>query len=218
MVAPVPAQISKLPRRKLSSPSSRLTPNSCRLILLQTLLHSQSRQPLWNQVNPNSLYKCAFCILEGSAGTPGVVYRDPRFHTHCSLPTTRHPLSAALYFHDLTNPFSSAIDKDLLYLQELTNPFFHNSRVFTSIQNPGGVGVPGCSRVTGHESQVTSQNPAGWPSARRWPSKKRRQAIRASAAVLAVALNGRFASIDPGASSLQRRTPSHPQGFWLASR
>jgi hypothetical protein len=63
---------------------------------------------------------------------------------------------------------------------------------------------------------------AGWRGARRWPSKKRRQAIRASAAVLAfvlaLVLNGRFASTDSGASSLQRRTPSHPQGFWLASR
>jgi hypothetical protein len=40
----------------------------------------------------------------------------------------------------------------------------------------------------------------------------------ASAAVLALARNGRFASTDAGASFLQRRTPSHPQGFWLASR
>jgi hypothetical protein len=57
MVAPVPAQTSKLPRRKLSSPSRLSTPNSCRLILLQTLLHSQTRQPLSNQVNPNSFAK-----------------------------------------------------------------------------------------------------------------------------------------------------------------
>jgi len=62
------------------------------------------------------------------------------------------------------------------------------------------------------------ENPAGWRGARRWPSKRRRQAIRASAAVLAVVRDGRFASTDAGASSLQRRTPSHPQGFWLASR
>jgi len=57
MVAPVPAHISQLPRRKLSSPSRRSGPNSCRLILLQTLLHYQRRQPLWNQANPNSFAK-----------------------------------------------------------------------------------------------------------------------------------------------------------------
>ena len=57
MVAPVPAQISKLARGKLPCPSRRSNPNSCPLILLQTLLHSQSRQPLWNQANPNSFAK-----------------------------------------------------------------------------------------------------------------------------------------------------------------
>ena len=77
----------------------------------------------------------------------------------------------------------------------------------------------GCSETVNLQlSTVDFSSPAGWPSARRWPSKKRRQAIRASAAVLALARNGRFASTDAGASSLQRRTPSHPQGFWLASR
>src|SRR5579864_1515100 len=40
MVAPVPAQISKLPRRKLSCPSRPSSRNSCRLIFLPTLLHS----------------------------------------------------------------------------------------------------------------------------------------------------------------------------------
>jgi hypothetical protein len=72
----------------------------------------------------------------------------------------------------------------------------------------------------GHQA-LNPQNPAGWPSARRWLSKKLRQAMRASAAVPALVrlvLDGRFASTDAGASSLQRRTPSHPQGFWLASR
>jgi hypothetical protein len=76
MVAPVPAQISTHPRRKLSCPSRRSTPNSCRLILLQTLLHSQSRQPLWNQVNPNSFAK-----------TPGVGV--PRFP--CQSPAAHYP-------------------------------------------------------------------------------------------------------------------------------
>jgi hypothetical protein len=38
-------------------------------------------------------------------------------------------------------------------------------------------------------------------------------AIRSSAAVLAVVRGGRSASTDAGASSFQRRTPSHPQGF-----
>ncbi len=44
-------------------------------------------------------------------------------------------------------------------------------------------------------STVDFSSPAGWPSVRRWRSKKRRQAIAASAAVLAVVLarvlNGR---------------------------
>jgi hypothetical protein len=83
MVAPVPAQTSKLPRRKPSCPSRRSTPNSCRLILLQTLLHSESRQPLWNQVNPNSFAK-----------TPGVAVGPPTAHyprltTHSPLTTFR---------------------------------------------------------------------------------------------------------------------------------
>jgi hypothetical protein len=60
--------------------------------------------------------------------------------------------------------------------------------------------------------------PAEWPSGRRWLSKKRRLAIGSSAAVLALVLTGRFASSDADASSLQRRTLSHPQGFWLVSR
>jgi hypothetical protein len=85
MVAPVPAQTSKLPRRKLSCPSRRSNPNSCRLILLQTILHSQGRQPLWNQANPNSFAK-----------TPGV--RVPRFSSqpptaHYPPITTHSPLS-----------------------------------------------------------------------------------------------------------------------------
>jgi len=57
---------------------------------------------------------------------------------------------------------------------------------------------------------------------RRWPSKKRRQAIRVKRGgaflVFALVVDARFASIDAVASRLQRRTPSHPQGFWLASR
>ena len=78
MVAPVPAHISELPRRKPSCPSRRSTPNSCHLILLQTLLHSQSRQPLWNQANPNSFAK-----------TPAI----PVSPTHYSLPTTHSLLT-----------------------------------------------------------------------------------------------------------------------------
>jgi hypothetical protein len=78
MVAPVPAQTSKLPRRKPSCPCS--TPNSCRLILLQTLLHSQSSQPLWNQVNPNSFAK-----------TPGVPHQP--LTAHYSPLTTHSPLT-----------------------------------------------------------------------------------------------------------------------------
>src|ERR1700720_2953291 len=88
MVAPVPAQVSKLPRRKLSCPSRRSTPNSCRLILLQTLLHSQSRQPLWNQVNPNSFAKTP------EAGVPPFPFQSltahyPPLTTHCPLTTFR---------------------------------------------------------------------------------------------------------------------------------
>jgi hypothetical protein len=178
MVAPVPAHISKLPCRKLSCPTRRSGPNSCRLILLQTLLHSQSRQPLWNQVNPNSFAK-----------TPGVgVSRFP------SQPPTAHsPLTT----------FRMNTCKSVSKQSTLTT-----FRMNTYEKQGEGWGSPGASL----------QSPAGWPSARRWPSKKLRQAIRASAAVLTFARDGRFASTDAGASSLQRRTPSHPQGFWLASR
>jgi hypothetical protein len=89
MVAPVPAQISKLPPRKFSCPSRRSTPpNSYRLILLQTLLHSQSRQPLWNQANPNSFAKTP------EVGVPRFPFQSPTAHyppltTHCSLTTFR---------------------------------------------------------------------------------------------------------------------------------
>ena len=54
-----------------------------------------------------------------------VCFRAPRSYsllTHYSLPTTHYPLSPALCFHILTNPFS------------------RNSFTFTSIQTPGGVG------------------------------------------------------------------------------
>jgi hypothetical protein len=86
MVAPVPAHISKLPPRKLSCSSRRSTPNSCRLILLQTLLHSQSRQPLWNQVNPNSFAKTP------EVGVPRFPFQSPTAHyppltTHSPLTT-----------------------------------------------------------------------------------------------------------------------------------
>jgi hypothetical protein len=83
---------------------------------------------------------------------PDVFSRFPE-PTHCP---SHYPPSVALYFHNLTNPPSSAIDKDLLCLQELTNPFSRNSLVFTSIQNPGGAGafLSGCSRE--HGSRVTS--------------------------------------------------------------
>ena len=83
MVAPVPAQTSKLPRRKLSCLSRRSTPNSCRLILLQTLLHSQSRQPLWNQANPNSFAKTPV------VGVPRFSFRPPTAHYP---PLTTHSL------------------------------------------------------------------------------------------------------------------------------
>ena len=100
MVAPVPAQISSAPRnvrtpstlnsfrilpvatgvgtlsplvfQASSLPYPASSPNPRRLILLQTLLRSPKSQLLWNQANPNSLCKCAFCIPEGSAGTRGV--------------------------------------------------------------------------------------------------------------------------------------------------
>jgi hypothetical protein len=86
MVAPVPTQTSKLPRRKLSCPCHRSIPNSCRLILLQTLLHSQSRQPLWNQANPNSFAK--------TVGVPRFSFQPPTTHyppltTHSLLTTFR---------------------------------------------------------------------------------------------------------------------------------
>jgi len=183
MVAPVPAQIST-PRRKLSCPSRRSTPNSCRLILLQTLLHSQSRQPLWNQVNPNSFAKTP------EVGVPRFSFQPPTAHYP--------PLTVSL--------FSTACSL-----------FSENTRVGGYRESCFG------HALTTHYSPPTLlENPAGWRGARRWPSKRRRQAIRASAAVpafvLALVLNGRFASTDAGASSLQRRTPSHPQGFWLASR
>jgi hypothetical protein len=80
MVAPVPAQLSSPPRnvppstlnsfrippvatglassfKRSSLPYPTSSPNPRRLILLQTLLHSQKPQPLWNQANPNSLCK-----------------------------------------------------------------------------------------------------------------------------------------------------------------
>jgi hypothetical protein len=134
MVAPVPAQISK-PRARLRTPPRRRFPAHSRPSCKPRLLTASPFGPL---IPPQ----------------PDVFSRVPR-PIHCQ-PLT--PFSAALYFHNLTNPFSSAIDKDLLYLQELTNPFFRNSPVFTFIQNPGGVEVflSGWSRVTGHESQVTS--------------------------------------------------------------
>jgi hypothetical protein len=189
MVAPVPAQISTRPRRKLSCPSRRSTPNSCRLILLQTLLHPQSRQPLWNQANPNSFAK-----------TPGVGV--PRFPFH--PPTAHYPPPTSL------------------------RSFPHSFLLFSTAcslfsQNAGGGGAANprfghALPTTNYSPPTLLQNPAGWPSARRWPSKERRQAIRASAAVPAFVRDGRFAPTDAGASSLQRRTPSHPQGFWLASR
>jgi hypothetical protein len=185
MVAPVPAQISKLPRRKLSCPSRRSTPNSCRLILLQTLLHSQSRQPLWNQVNPNSFAKTPEATVPRFSFTPLTAHHPP--------PTV--PL------------FSTACS---LFSQNTGGGGYRDSR----FSHP----LP----TTNYSRPTLLENPAGWPSARRWPSKTRRQAIRASAAVpafvLALVLDGRFAATDAGASSLQRRTPSHPQGFWLASR
>jgi hypothetical protein len=61
-------------------------------------------------------------------------------------------------FHQLTNPYVPTIDLQPSRYQQITDPSFRNPFVFSSIQNPWGVAVflPGCSRVTGHESQVTS--------------------------------------------------------------
>jgi hypothetical protein len=185
MVAPVPAHISKLPCRKSSYRSRRSTPNSCRLILLQTLLHSQSRQPLWNQVNPNSFAKTPEATVPRFSFTPLTAHHPPLtvplFSTACSL-------------------------------------FSENTRVGGYRESRFSHPLP----TTNYSRPTLLENPAGWHGARRWRSKERRRANRASAAVLALVLalvlNGRFASTDAGASSLQRRTPSHPQGFWLASR
>src|ERR1700720_1686584 len=88
MVAPVPAQISKLPPRKLSCPSRRSNPNSCRLILLQTLLHSQSRQPLWNQANPNSFAKTPGVGVQRFSSQPPTAHYPP-LTTHSPLTTFR---------------------------------------------------------------------------------------------------------------------------------
>jgi len=126
MVAPVPAQISKLPPRKLSYPSRRSTPNSCRLILLQTLLHSESRQPLWNQANPNSFAK-----------TPGVGV--PRFPFQS--PTAHYPLpnfvNSFAYYHIPATPavscdyalFCTTARRHPSYFQWLPHSFYRHGGV-----------------------------------------------------------------------------------------
>jgi hypothetical protein len=57
--------------------------------------------------------------------------------------------------------FSSTIDLLLLCFQNLTNPSSHNSRVFTSIQNPRSVGPFGMvahdSHLTTHRARITNR-------------------------------------------------------------
>jgi hypothetical protein len=48
-----------------------------------------------------------------------------------------------------------AFDSDRLCFQRLTNPFPRNPFIFTSIQNPRGVG-PSTLPATSHQSRITS--------------------------------------------------------------
>jgi hypothetical protein len=107
-----------LSRTNLADPAPHASLNPCLFMLLQTLCRRQKTQPLCNQSNPNS-----FCKIPG-AGYPECFYGTPEVgdvRSYSSL-ATRHFL-LPLCFHTLTNPF-------------FPNPF-----LFTSIQNPGGVGL-----------------------------------------------------------------------------
>jgi hypothetical protein len=215
MVAPVPAQTSKLPRRKLSSPSRLSTPNSCRLILLQTLLHSQTRQPLSNQVNPNSFAKTPgvgvplrqLSALRVSALSFSAAFARPSRRFSCSPLTTFR-----------MNTCKSVSKQSTLTIFRMNT---------YAKQGGGGGGRRSHFSPRRFERSTSRIQPGGTvrgAGRRRSAGRRFGQARRCLPAagglalVLALVLNGRFASIDAGASSLQRRTPSHPQGFWLASR
>jgi hypothetical protein len=80
-----------LSRRNPFNPSRRSTPNSCRLILLQTLCRSRNGQPLWNQANPNSFGK-----------TPGVgMSQRLRAELRFRRPSSTNPFAS---YHIPVNP------------------------------------------------------------------------------------------------------------------
>jgi len=104
----------------------------CVLRLLRTLflsLHSFRRSP--------RLFSIACGLFVQNTGVWGTSATSPRPPRLC---VTICFFLSALYFHQLTNPPSSRIDLQHLCFHSFTNPFFRNLFVFTSIQNPGGVG------------------------------------------------------------------------------
>ena len=196
-----------LSRTDLADPSRHSNPNPCRFNRLQPLcllfpapvLCFQQLAASFPKIPGVGYPKCNY-------GTPG--WGLPRFTFQ--PPTTHYPL---LTTHSPLTTFRINTCKSVSKQSTLT--IF---RMNTYAKQGEGGGRPKISFFSSTLRALNPQNPAGWPSALRWPTKKRRRTMGASAAVLALVRDGRFASTDAGASSLQRRTPSHPQGFWLASR
>ena len=115
----------------------------------------------------------------------------------CTILVQISPLESALTDTPLVTPLDSALTKTPGGWWGVVCSFSRLPRVFFA--KPYGRGAlklstDNCLPRDGFaKGRKLLHSPAGWPSARRWPSRKRRQAMRSSAAVLALVLNGRFA-------------------------
>jgi hypothetical protein len=102
MVAPVPAQISKLPRRKLSCPTRRSTPNSRPVNLLQPLVSFSNPCPLFSTA-------CSLFSQNTGGGVSRMQLRDTRVggdHSVASVLRPQRSLCCAFSCLPARNPFA----------------------------------------------------------------------------------------------------------------